>query len=139
MRNYLLFSILFLLLVKADYAQQYRQVDKNLNVFYKLHPSTKISLFFNQPGYLPGDTAYFLTRFVNSVDLKPIKKKSILHLILVDKNGQKACDQFFLIEDGIASNQLVIPSNLPAGIYRLLCLREQVNNISPELFYQQKF
>ncbi len=137
MKKYSLSAIIFLLSLNLGYGQQFRQVDKNLDVFYKLNPSSKINLFFNQPNYIPGDTAYFLTRFLNSVDFKLIKKKSVFHLLLVDKAGHKAFDQFLLVENGLAPNQMVIPPTLHPGIYRLLCFKEQSN--AQELVYQQTF
>jgi|GEM_PF-5503727 len=137
MKKYFLLRIVFLFVVSSAYAQQYRQIDKNLNILYKVNPSTKISFFFNQPVYAAGDTAYFLMRLVNSVDLKPMRKKGVWHLILVDRNGKRALDQFFIVEEGIASNQIIIPSSLQPGIYRLLCLPG--NDFRKEYFYQRDF
>src|SRR6185369_2975228 len=136
MKN-LLLGIIFLLLLNSANAQHYRKADKNLDVFYKPNPSSEISLLFNQPSYMPGDTAYFLLRLVNSVDFKPVKKKTVLHLLLVDKTGQKIYDQFVFMKDGFASNQIIIPPTVHPGIYRLLCLNEKVN--AQELLYQRTF
>src|SRR5215472_10831040 len=99
MKKYFLPGSFYLFLCSACFAQQFRQIDERLNVFYKLNPGAKLSLFFNQPGYMPGDTAYFLARLVNSVDLKPIRKTTVLHLILVSTKGQNALDEYFLVED----------------------------------------
>jgi hypothetical protein len=125
MKKYFLSCSIFFLSLSPDYAQQYRQVDKNLSVYYRLNPNSKISLFFNQPNYVAGDTAYFLIRLVNAVDFKPIKKKTVIHLMLVNKSGKNEFDQFLLVEEGFAPNQMIIPPTLPPGTYRLLCTKEK--------------
>jgi hypothetical protein len=139
MRKYFLSGVLFLFLIINARAQHYLRIDKNLDIFFKLNPKAKISFFFNQPCYMAGDTAYFAARVVNSADLKPIKKRGVLHLILVNEKGQNALDQFFLVEDGVASNQIIIPSTLQPGIYRLLCLRESITDPNKEVLFQQDF
>ncbi|MEQ8472046.1 MAG: hypothetical protein RIC35_12720 [Marinoscillum sp.] len=74
-------------------------------------------VIFNQPKYIAGDTVFFCVRYWDSG--MPIMGKQILVMDLVGGDGKSVNKIKFNVNDGIGSNQMVLPSDLKEGIYNV--------------------
>jgi hypothetical protein len=107
-----------------------------LEGYYREMPPVTIDLFFNQPLYSPGDTAFFRAAFLTASESLPIQGSQILTLDIVDHQGQIKLHQSFRVKDGWTGNQLIIPENFPPGIYRVVAYSPWMKNVDPPRFFQ---
>src|SRR5579859_1124002 len=116
--------ILYILVLGASMASAQpdaiQRITGSLAAWQKGNPRFKINLFFNQPAYVPGDTAFFSCRFVYATELTAVPGEQLLHLVLIDEQGKEAIQQLFFVVDGVASNQIILPPALQPGLYRLV-------------------
>jgi len=110
-----------------------------LNLYNEHFKRVKLDLFFNQPKYSPGDTAYFRTSYLSASDLKPVTGNQIVDIILFDEKGSKKFKSQVLVNNGYGDNQFVIPDKLSPGIYRLVAYSNWMRNLDSELFFQRDF
>ena len=111
---------------------------KKLERFKSQAPQVKLFLFFNQQIYMPGDTAYFSARFLTE-DMMPVAGRQIVRLELVDAGGNILFFQNVGIKDGFGSNQVAIPNQLKAGVYRWVAYSDWMRNFNPHLYFKQDF
>jgi hypothetical protein len=109
----LLFAFLFFAARAQSTINSYAE---RLNNYFSPPASTKIQLVLNQPAFSPGDTVFFKAYFLSQQHQK-IAGKQLLHLDLVDATGVSRLSYMFYALDGIAQNQVVVPSSLQPGFY----------------------
>lgn len=102
-------------------------IKARLEAHKRNNPLVKNIIFFNQDRYFPGDTAYF--RIITIADAEThLHEKTILNLDLLDKDGIPKLRQMIIAGKGGAANQLIIPTSIEPGIYRLLVYSESMTD-----------
>ncbi|MCD9016463.1 hypothetical protein [Parachryseolinea silvisoli] len=114
------------------------RLKEKLAAFYENRLPVKLHLFFNQPAYYPGDTAYFHISFLSEQGLRGIGGRQIIQVSLMDGQNTPVIRQQVLIRDGFGYNQLVIPPSLPAGMYTVTAYSNWMNNFDKSLLYQTR-
>jgi hypothetical protein len=130
-------AFVFLLPVVTVHAQTdfaTRLTDK-LSTFYARHIPVKLHLFFNQPAYHPGDTAYFHISFLTAEGYKGFSGRQIIDVALVDDKNEPVVRQQVLVRDGFGHNQVVIPASLVPGTYTVTAYSDWMKNYDPALIY----
>ncbi len=114
-------------------------IQQGLDRFYSDPSQARIHLVFNQPGYAPGDTAFFKAYLLKAADPEPVKGKNVLNIKLADANGQTVFYNRILVQDGTAVNQLVLPDTL-GGRYTLVAYTDVMAESDPgPLYFQREF
>lgn len=111
---------------------------KGLEQFKRETPQVKLFLFFNQPIYMPGDTAYFSARFLTE-DMIPVSGRQIIRVELVDNEGRIVFFENVSVKDGTGANQVAIPARLKAGIYSWVAYSDWMKNFDSSLYYKRDF
>lgn len=114
------------------------RLKEKLTMFYESRLPVKLHLFFNQPAYSPGDTAYFHLSFLSSQGLRGIGGRQIIQVSLMDDQNTPVIQQQVLIRDGFGYNQLVIPPSLPAGMYTVTAYSNWMKNYDKSLLTQTR-
>lgn len=86
------------------------------------NPALNPYLFFNQPKYSPGDTAFFKAYLFSNQTL--IKQSFILSLPVIDDRGNVVAATKLRVQNGQIHNQLVLPDSLKPGIYKFVAYAE---------------
>jgi hypothetical protein len=131
-------TFIFLLPVSVIQAQPEDFATKltaRLAAFYAEHIPVKLHLFFNQPAYHPGDTAYFHISFLTSEGYKGFSGRQIIEVALVDDKNTPIVQQQVVVRDGVSHNQLTIPASLAPGNYTVTAYSDWMKNYAPELMY----
>jgi hypothetical protein len=137
----LLFGLVFILvatsfvILEDDFIQI---LVKRMHEYKQRSPRVKVFLSFNQNIYAPGDTAFFVAHFLSD-DLLPVAGRNVLQVELVDHSGKVIMYHHIAIKDGVGTNQLVIPSDLSAGIYQWISYNEYMKNFDPHFYFRQDF
>ncbi len=135
-----LISLVLSLFSFDSYSQiELLNLQKKIDQYHQNLTQTKIYLFFNQPAYSAGDTAFFVARLVDSKTNIAVLGKNILGLRLIGVDGTHAVEQKFFVENGNSSNQIVLPENLPHGVYHLVAWSSVPQNGTINQYYQQEF
>ncbi|QOI97049.1 MAG: hypothetical protein HRU69_05870 [Flammeovirgaceae bacterium] len=129
-------SILWCTLVTTAYAQlPLEQWPEKLKAFYTVHNPVKLHLQFNQPAYAPGDTAFFRAAYLLAADGAPLKGYNLIELDVVDASGKTVLHQVFRIRDGWGSNQLMVPTDMPPGTYRVFVYDNWMKNFGRSRYF----
>jgi hypothetical protein len=136
--RYLLFPLVCLITISANAYQEQplRELDRTMATYYQNASPLKVHLTINQPSYVAGDTIFFRASVVNEADKKAIDKNTILHVMMMNPEGEAVTNQKVRLENGTASNQLIIPGSLKPGLYVLVAYHDWMKNSSPEFFFQ---
>ncbi len=113
-----------------------QSITERFNRYTATWPTTQLQLVFNQDKYSPGDTAWFKTYFLYE-NLIGVKGKQLLELNLVDFKGESRLRFLFQTNDGRGYNQLVIPEELPSGIYSVTVHSNWMKNFDPALIFKK--
>jgi hypothetical protein len=128
-------TIVFLFILVGSGAQSIDrlQIVQRYDAYQAMWPKTYVHLVFNQNKYSPGDTVWFKAYFLNE-DLTGVSGKQFIELNLVDSVGASKLHLLFSVVDGVGHNQLVIPDELPAGVYLITAHSSWMKNFDPPLF-----
>ncbi len=132
-------AILLCMLVTCTvWSQPVIRFSERLQEYYEHRKPLTIHLHFNQPEYVPGDTAYFRVALLDAISLLPIKDFQLIYLDLVDEEGRTMHHQEFRIRDGWGGNQLVIPPTLKPGLYRVFVYNNWMKNFGKDFFFKSE-
>ncbi len=111
---------------------------KRLREYKSQNPHVKVFLFFNQNTFAPGDTAFFAARFMTE-DFLPIRGRQILRVEIENDKGEVVFFEHIALKDGKGANQVIIPSELPAGRYQWISYSEYMRNFDPRFYFSCDF
>jgi len=129
----IIFCVYTNVLAQSGIADQWQQ---KLTAYYKNKSPVKLHLSFNQPSYAPGDTAYFRAAFLMASNNNPVVGEQIITVELVDETNQLQLRHEFKMKNGWTGNQLIIPSDLKPGIFRLVAYNDWMKNFYQPPFFQ---
>ncbi len=110
------------------------RIQKKLSAYYENRAPLKLSLFLNQPAYVPGDTLYFNVSLLVADNLRPVAGTSTINISLVDSLGKIISNQKIRIFDGRGFNQVVVSNSVKPGLYTLVAYNEWMRNGDESLF-----
>ncbi|HEU5292850.1 MAG TPA: hypothetical protein VFU05_19515 [Cyclobacteriaceae bacterium] len=97
----------------------------------------KLHIAFNQPAYVPGDTAFFRGYLLNAGSLEYVPGMNVVNIKLLDQESNTRLFDRVIFFDGIGINQLVFPADLPSGVYDLVAYSdEMMRSNDPSTFFR---
>lgn len=99
-------------------------------------PSQKIYVAFNQEKYAPGDTVFFKA-YLLSADLGLWSGSQMMEINLLDKDGEVRQKATIKTQDGMGSNQLILPEDLEAGLYNFTAFTNWMRNFDASVMFEQ--
>ncbi len=112
-------------------------LSQKLESYYKRYPQEQAILIFNQEKYAASDTAFFQAYLVDN-DFALIKGKRIITLAMIDANGKAVQKINFNVLNSFASNQLVISSDTPPGIYLFAVYPTETKEAEVAILFSQE-
>ena len=70
----------------------------------------RLHITFNQPGYMPGDTAFFRGYLLDDGSLEYIHGMNVVNFKLLDRESKTVLFDRVLFFDGVGINQIVFPA-----------------------------
>ncbi|MBX2899752.1 MAG: hypothetical protein KF775_08875 [Cyclobacteriaceae bacterium] len=100
-------------------------------------PRNSILLTFNQPSYIPGDTAFFSVYYL-SEGKKTIKGTHLVHVDIVSGNGEVVKKSLFKLRDGIGHSKISIDNSIQPGIYKFIGYTDAMIKGNQHSFFQEE-
>lgn len=119
----------------ADFITELTEKLENYN---KLFPHSKLYLDFDQPSYAPGDTAFFRAYLLNE-DLSITKGRQVVHLVLVDVDGNEVLRNAISVDNGITECQFIVDKEISSGRYLLVAYTNWMKNFPKDLYFTTPF
>lgn len=99
--------------------------------------SPKLHITFNQPAYIPGDTAFFRGYLLDPGSLEYIPGMNIVNIKLLNQSSETVLFDRVIFFEGVGTNQLVLPKNLATGVYNLVAYSdEMMRSNDPASFFR---
>lgn len=118
------------------------KAQSQLNSFLKAYetykqerPTQQLYFTFNQGKYVPGDTVFFKAYLVGE-DLSLWSSPQIVEINLIDAHGSVSAHALIKTEKGVASNQIILPSNLKPGFYNFTAFTNWMRNFGVSSMFQ---
>jgi len=101
------------------------------------NPSLRPYVFFNQPRYSPGDTAYFKVFLFESDSL--LRLSSIASVAIVNRHARQVALAHVRVQYGRSHSQIVLPDSLSPGLYRAVAFTDHMVNNPSSVVFEQEF
>lgn len=135
MKNFLTRLVpLVLLLAFTSEDEFHKRIQEKLNGYYLRNMPVKLSFIFNQSQYVPGDTIFFQALFLKAADHQHVPGRQIVNVDLTDHKGVTVLPHKIAVENGSASNQIILPRNIQPGAYTLVGYSNAMKNHDHRLF-----
>lgn len=108
------------------------EIQEKFNSFYAQNESAKLALVTNQSLFVAGDTVRFAAYYLNESN-QFIMGSHIAQLDVISPVGKTKQRILFRIKDGIATNQLILPPDMPPSNYRLVASTSLIRKYGHEL------
>jgi hypothetical protein len=116
-----------------------RDLQIKLDRYYEANIPLILDMHFNQPSYSPGDTAWFSLWLSTEKEGLPPAGRQVIHVDLATRQGDIISRQFVLINNGVATSQLLVPRNISSGVYTVVAWTDWMKNDDPALFCYKTF
>jgi hypothetical protein len=135
----LIVLLIFSILPYEGSSQDFTSVlSEKLTTFYRINVPVKLHLFFNQPEYAPGDTAWFSASYLTAHNYRGIGGRMIINMDLVDEKGKIVTHQKIGVHNGFGHSQLPFSPTLKAGIYTVVAYNDWMKNYDSSFFFYKK-
>lgn len=108
------------------------EIQEKFNSFYAKNESAKLTLVVNQSLFISGDTVRFVAYYLNESN-QLIKGSHIAQLDVVSPSGKTKQRILFRLKDGIATNQLILSTEMQPSNYRLVASTSLIRRYGNEL------
>ncbi|MFN4284468.1 MAG: hypothetical protein ACK4E8_00730 [Lacibacter sp.] len=120
--------------IQAQWQQQATQTARNLDSFYRFNPLEKCYLHTDKDWYFPGETIWF--RLYLLVDDEPGNLSGVIYVDLSNDSGKVVAKSMWKNEGAGHHGDLLLPRNLPPGLYRLRAYTLYMLN-TPEAVFEK--
>jgi len=132
--------VLFLALVAfvSPPADVLKQLKANLETLRGQYGAEKVYLTLDKPYYAPGQAIWLKGYVLDAASLRPSEKSGVLYVDLLNANNQPVERLTLKAENGKAHGDIALPTDLPAGKYRLVAYTQWMRNFSEDAFFTRK-
>jgi hypothetical protein len=128
----LLLAIMAFVSPPADVLQRLKA---NLETWRSQYAAEKVYLQSDKPYYAPGQAIWLKGYVVDAASLRPSIKSGVLYVDLLNANNQPVERLTLKAEKGKAKGDIALPTDLPAGKYRLVAYTQWMRNFGEETFF----
>ncbi len=102
-------------------------------------PQERIYLQTDKPYYAAGDTVWFRAHLVDAATHMPVKRSRFVYVELHNQQADTPMQRLMIRcnEDGVFANALLLPKDLPGGVYTLVAYTQWMRNFGAERFCYQ--
>ena len=102
-------------------------------------PQERIYLQTDKPYYAAGDTVWFRAHLMDAATNVPVSRSRFVYVELHDQEADTLCQRLMVKanEDGVFANALLLPKDLPGGVYTLVAYTQWMRNFPAERFCYQ--
>lgn len=112
-----------------------KQLQEKLDQYNEARAPHTLAMYFNQPAYVAGDTAWFSVWLVSERQGRGVMGRRLINVEMWATAGEAIIRQKILVHDGMGKGQLILPRKLPAGIYTVVSWADGMPVQDPSLFY----
>ncbi len=135
MRIFLLLNLLLFFTLKS-----YGQKDISQKIAFNnlANPTTNLFIHFDKNIYSNNETAYFTAYLLKTGKFKHKAHKVLAVALIRDMDSSLVKLDKFLIHDGLAFGNMVLPDSIVTGDYHFLAYTDKLINGKPELTFKQR-
>ncbi|HTF20996.1 MAG TPA: hypothetical protein VK658_23135 [Chryseolinea sp.] len=125
--------------VYAQQASFIQDLQGRLDRYYAAGSPLVIDMQFNQPAYVPGDTAWFSLWVTTEQQGLPVAGRQVVNVNLATRGGKVVLRHRVLVNNGLAHAQIVVPLTLQPGIYTVVAWTDWMTNDNPAMYGYKNF
>ncbi|WP_194777547.1 Plug domain-containing protein [Pararhodonellum marinum] len=114
------------------------KVETYLKTYRANYATEKVYIHHDKPYYMAGEILWLKAYVVNAASNKSTEKSGVLYVDLMDEEEALVYSLTLPISDGGAFGDILLPENLPEGVYRLSAFTQWMRNFGESGFFQKE-
>lgn len=115
-----------------------KQLKANLETLRAQYAAEKVYLQLDKPYYAAGQSIWLKGYVLDATSLRPSAKSGVLYVDLLNTNNQPVQRLTLKAEKGKATGNILLPTDLLAGKYRLVAYTQWMRNFGEATFLTEK-
>ena len=114
------------------------QLKANLATYRQQYAAEKVYVTLDKPYYAPGQSIWLKGYVREAASLRPSAKSGVLYVQLLNPENKPVEQLTLKAISGQAAGVIALPTDLPAGNYRLVAYTQWMRNFGEENFFNQE-
>ncbi len=114
------------------------QLKANLETWRAQYAAEKVYLTLDKPYYAPGQSIWLKGYVLDAASLRPSAKSGVLYVDLLNTDNKPVEQLTLKAEKGKTAGDIQLPTDLPAGNYRLVAYTQWMRNFGEHTFFNQE-
>jgi len=141
-----IFRLFILLLVECIYTMpvvfsQNQGTEQSIvqayNQYRGQYVPEKLFVHTDRDSYVSREILWFRVYYVDAFYNKPASLSKIAYVEMLDKNNLPVIQQKVSLKEGESDGSMIIPVNIPSGVYRLRAYTNWMKNFSPDYYFEK--
>ncbi|RDC62661.1 TonB-dependent receptor plug domain-containing protein [Adhaeribacter pallidiroseus] len=111
------------------------QLKTNLDTYRTQYAPEKVYLTLDKPYYAPGQSIWLKGYLLDAASLRPSLKSGVLYVDLLNAENKAVAQLTLKAVHGKAAGDFALPTDLPAGQYRLTAYTQYQRNFGENTFF----
>jgi hypothetical protein len=97
----------------------------------------KLFVHTDKDSYISREICWFRIYYTDAVYNKPLSVSKVAYVEILDKNNLPVLQQKVSLKSGESNGSIIIPVNIPSGVYRFRVYTNWMKNFSPDYYFQK--
>ena len=107
------------------------------NQYREQYIPEKLFVHTDRDSYVSREILWFRIYYVDAFYNKPASLSQIAYIEILDKNNLPVIQQKVSLKAGESDGSMIIPVNIPSGVYRLRAYTNWMKNFSPDYYFEK--
>ncbi len=112
---------------------------KTAEQFIAANPQEKVFLHLDNVSYFAGETLWFKAYVVNAADNKPSQESEVLHVELLNPEGEIICTRKYRLTDGVCSGDIQFAEDIFSGFFEIRAYTKAMLNFGDQNYFTRVF
>ena len=114
-----------------------QSIVQTFNQYREQYIPEKLFVHTDRDSYVSREILWFRIYYVDAFYNKPASLSQIAYIEMLDKNNLPVIQQKVSLKAGESNGSMIIPVNIPSGVYRLRAYTNWMKNFSPDYYFEK--
>ncbi len=114
-----------------------QSIVQTFNQYREQYIPEKLFVHTDRDSYVSREILWFRIYYVDAFYNRPASLSQIAYIEILDKNNLPVIQQKVSLKKGESDGSMIIPVNIPSGVYRLRAYTNWMKNFSPDYYFEK--